>query len=58
MQILKKDYENLSRFFEIEADPLLSSNFVDEINSSPSTNIWQIFAYFLENEADESEYIG
>ena len=44
--------------FGIKEDPLLSSNFVDDIKSWPNTNIGQIFAYFLENKAYETEYIG
>ena len=58
LETLKSDYGNLLSFFGIKEDPLLSSNFVDDIKCWPNTNIGQIFAYFLENKAYETEYIG
>ena len=58
LETLKSDYGNLLSFFRIKEDPLLSSNFVDDIKSWPNTNVGQIFAYFLENKAYETEYIG
>ena len=58
LETLKSDYGNLLNFFGIKEDPLLSSNFVDDIKSWPNTNIGQIFAYFLENKTYDTEYIG
>ena len=57
LETLKSDYGNLLSFFEIE-DYVLYSNFVDDIKSWPNANIGQIFAYFLENKAYDTEYIG
>ena len=58
LETLKSDYGNLLSFFGIKEDPLLPSNFVDDIKLCPNTNIGQVFAYFLENKAYETEYIG
>ena len=58
LETLKSDYGNLLSFFGIKEDPLLPSNFVDDIKLCPNTNVGQVFAYFLENKAYETEYIG
>ena len=54
----KKYFNKLLSLYGIKDDSLLSSDFVEDLKSSSNTSIEQIFTYFLENKAYESEYIG
>ena len=55
---LQKDYSNLLQSHEICFDPITADGFVDDLSIWPETNIGQVFTYFLDSKAFESEYIG